>query len=274
MHTLIIILNFNSSKDTINLANKILRITHFFVCIVDNNSSDNSLNEIHDFCKNNKRIKFIKSDVNGGYAKGNNIGLRYAKNNGYNSAFLINPDVTITDGKVFDKCLDILHNNVSALATGPMIEGISHYPLRPYLLSFVLPFVHRLLEKIYCRIQNKSKSESVSVYKLYGCFLCVSIEKIESLDFFDEETFLYYEESILAEKALLKNYTFEYIPCVSIYHASQGSVSQLGLSQFKFFFKSCFVYLRKYRGYSKLSAIFLSGIDIIFRFLINSLRRI
>jgi hypothetical protein len=249
-------------------------MSEFPICIVDNNSNDNSIDLINNFSSKYNQITFLKSHTNTGYASGNNIGMRWALDNGFSQAFIINPDISIKDKLVFQKCLETLNKCKNAMAVGPKINGIFHYPARPELLSFMFPFAHRFLERHYFESKINIDSNAIEVYKLYGCFLCLDLIKMRQLDFFDEETFLYFEESILSEKARSKNYNFQYIPDVSVDHISQGSVAQLGIRQFKYFFMSCFLYLHKYRGYSKISSFIFSGIDVFFRFIINSIRRI
>ena len=130
MKSIVIVLNFNSPQDTLSLIEKVLEVTEFSICVVDNNSTDNSAEIIGESCRGKERLKFIKSAINAGYASGNNIGLRYAVEAGYESAFLINPDVEITDTSVFTECLSVLCDNTNALAVGPKVNGISKFPLR------------------------------------------------------------------------------------------------------------------------------------------------
>lgn len=274
MNALVIVLNYNSPKDTLRLVNHILKITEMSVCIVDNNSNDNSADILDESFRGIMRVKLLRSETNGGYGAGNNIGLRYAVEKEFAAAFLVNPDVVINDGNVFYECFKVLKNTDSAVAVGPKVKGISPFPLRPRLLSFLLPFAHRLLEERYFRSVEKQGNEAIKVYKLYGCFLCVDLVKMKSLDFFDESTFLYFEESILAEKSLVQNFKCLYLDYVSIEHSAQGSVSQLGIKQFHFFFKSCFIYLNKYRRFAKATSFGLACIDVFFRFSINTVRRI
>jgi len=274
MNALVIILNYNSPKDTLRLATSVVKMTEMSVCIVDNNSNDSSVDIIDESFRGIMRVTLLRSETNGGYGAGNNIGMRYAVENGFTTAFLINPDVVINDGHVFSECFKVLKNTDSAVAVGPKVNGIRPFPLRPGLLSFLLPFAHRLVEDRYYRVIEKEKNEAITVYKLYGCFLCVDLVKMKSLGFFDEATFLYFEESILAEKSLVQNFTCHYLQYVSIDHSAQGSVSQLGIKQFQFFFKSCFIYLNKYRRFSKVTSFGLASIDVFFRFIINTIRRI
>ena len=95
----IIILNYNGFSDTVNCIKSIQKSIYkeYQIILVDNNSDDNSLNEIIKyldssnleynfsdvfFADNNKQTKkdivIIKNNENLGYASGNNVGMRYA----------------------------------------------------------------------------------------------------------------------------------------------------------------------------------------------------
>jgi GT2 family glycosyltransferase len=110
----IIILNWNGWKDTVECLESIYQIKypHYQVVLVDNNSEDNSLEKIRAYCQgdievdskllenkvdkpikllettpddmdlpsieDNSDLVLIKNPENSGFAKGNNIGIKYA----------------------------------------------------------------------------------------------------------------------------------------------------------------------------------------------------
>ena len=118
-NVVIIILNWNGWQDTIECLESIYQndYSNYKVIVVDNDSNDESINKIKEYCNgkikikssffrynpSNKPIKvletesnehfkeniiksssrkliLIKNDKNAGYAEGNNIGIRYALN--------------------------------------------------------------------------------------------------------------------------------------------------------------------------------------------------
>jgi len=87
----IIVLNYNGGNFTKNclLSLKDINYSNFFILVVDNGSSDNSLNIIKDviekeFYKSytNIPVKIIENKKNLGFAGGNNRGIEYALKNG------------------------------------------------------------------------------------------------------------------------------------------------------------------------------------------------
>ena len=81
-YTYIIVLNYNAYKDTIECLESIQNIDSKFykIILVDNASTDSSLIKIKKWISNSSynNIDIIKSDFNGGYASGNNLGIKYA----------------------------------------------------------------------------------------------------------------------------------------------------------------------------------------------------
>ena len=93
----LLILNYNNAKDTIELCNSLInqKDIKFKILVVDNCSPDNSHETIKDKLKENSLVEIIKSTTNGGYAKGNNVGLRYIeKNLGTKYVAILNNDFT------------------------------------------------------------------------------------------------------------------------------------------------------------------------------------
>ena len=67
-------------------------------------------------------------------------------------------------------------------------------------IKFNIPFFSRKYRKenFY---DDKHYDEDISLVGVVsGCFFCVSGKQLEKVDYFDENTFLYYEELILAKK--------------------------------------------------------------------------
>lgn len=75
----IIIVNYNSKGLLLNCLYSIKKNIHinYEVIVIDNNSTDCSLKDAQDFICDSK-FKFIKSDINLGFAKANNVAFTYA----------------------------------------------------------------------------------------------------------------------------------------------------------------------------------------------------
>lgn len=82
-------------------------VSNYDVLVVDNSSSDGS----SEFVSNNfPQIELIRSDKNLGFTGGNNLGIKYAFDHGYDFVYLLNQDAWLEAG-----ALDILLNKASSM---------------------------------------------------------------------------------------------------------------------------------------------------------------
>jgi len=116
--TCICILNYNNGLKTTRCISAVLNQTlqNYRVIIIDNRSTDDSISVIQEFLEKNKlkyrlaehdnkswdslscpdEILLVRSDRNGGYSTGNNIGIRLAKSvNIFSNILIINNDVEL-----------------------------------------------------------------------------------------------------------------------------------------------------------------------------------
>ena len=119
----IIIVNYNSWKDLIECLKSIdkSRYTNYQIFIVDNNSQDNSIEEINSWFKENRipaldislqdfentdflpkidaqDLVLIRNNKNEGFASGNNVAIKYLINNREDEyVWLLNPDTEVEE---------------------------------------------------------------------------------------------------------------------------------------------------------------------------------
>ena len=101
-----ILLNYNSSNDCKKCIGYLLRQQGLQqeIIVVDNCSRDEEKRAIELFCQENG-ITFIANSINSGYNAGNNVGLRYAAEQGYEYALIANPDMEFPQPDYIDKLL-------------------------------------------------------------------------------------------------------------------------------------------------------------------------
>lgn len=211
-----IILNYKTYKDTIRVAKEILAFgrENEVVIIVDNNSPNESSSELHHSFDDVPRVDVIDSPENGGYAKGNNYGLRYVKKFEPEFVCVINNDVHFT-AETIDNLAAIYPKlpQVGVISPLQKLPGdkVANFPtlklpdfeydVRSYLLLCGNPN-HK-----YERTSPEFDVQEVGV--IPGAFLFTKYDLLERLEFFDEETFLFCEERFLGKKIQelgLKNY--------------------------------------------------------------------
>lgn len=253
---LVIILNYLTYKLTIDLIEDLnnLNVDLFDILVIDNNSPNESASILERESKRNNFV-FIGNKINNGYAAGNNIGLRYAYTHNYKYSLILNNDVKINDKNIIELLISDLENNKKIGAVGPRIvdlEGnaIAPYVNRPNIWNMTLGISR---DK---KVRNSNIYISRYVYRLFGCCLLVNNAVMNQIDYFDERTFLYQEENILAEKMRNIGYKMYYDSEVSIIHMESSTINSSGFGKNtkkrKILEDSTKIYLKNYRGYNNL----------------------
>lgn len=200
-----VIVNYNDYKMTLNLLNNIRDYKCLDkIVVVDNKSTDDSLKHLKKI--ENKKIVILESKENKGYASGLNIGAKYLiENLGKCNIIFSNTDIIINKEEDLKKLnSDIGKHSIAVI--GPTI--VENRKLnRGWMLStindeikFNIPFISRKYRKENLYSEEHYKEDLSIVGVVSGCFFCVNGEVLKKVDYFDENTFLYYEEQILAKK--------------------------------------------------------------------------
>jgi hypothetical protein len=208
-----LILNYNSGQDTISYVNNLFnqKGINLSVLIVDNCSTDNSLIILRKYFSNIDKVDIIKTEYNGGYAYGNNYGLKYLKNFIECDSFILisNNDIELFDEYLLKK-LVIKYNSLNDIAFISPVMYVNGKPapncawkIPPfkYDILTILPFIDK--SRVYRSVLYNLPDETMIDYKvdcLPGSFFLGKFHVFNSIDFFDERTFLFGEERILAHK--------------------------------------------------------------------------
>lgn len=249
-----IILNYNDADRTKYLSEMILKYDSIFkVIVVDNCSTDKSFEKLKEI--SSEKLDVIISDKNGGYAYGNNYGLRYADNK-YNLdlIFIANPDVEF-DENFLEHILEQFNSSEYSMLSGIMTNANGQVTSPPawkiptFKEDLVDSFV--LFEKIRQR-KNKSlinyTNSIIDVDALSGSLFAIRASAFKDVEYFDEGTFLYCEETILARKLKQKGHKVGLLTGIKYFHlhASSTSKSLKTIEMRKTLFKSRYFYHVKY----------------------------
>lgn len=256
---LIIILNYKTYELTIDLIKQLKNIhyNNFDCMVIDNNSPNQSKDILKEYSKKLNYIFYANSD-NKGYAVGNNIGLKYATKNNYKYSWILNSDVRLEDLNVLSHMIRIAEYDETLGAVGPQIwsmDGLimSPYVKRPSLWDMTLGI---FFDKKY---RERNKSISQQVYRLYGCCMLLKNSVMEKINYLDEDTFLYGEESILSERMIKVNAHCYYDAEVHVVHLESASLklsANKKKTQILESTRSRDIYLKKYRNYNIILRIF------------------
>ncbi|MFD0898343.1 glycosyltransferase family 2 protein [Loigolactobacillus binensis] len=256
-----VILHYMAIEQTVETVNKILELDgDKRVIIVDNASPNNSFKKLKHVYGDNKMIDLIHNDVNLGFAKGNNIGYKFAKIH-YNPEFIVvmNSDILIKQNdfiarvkkSYYDHAFHIMGPDIITFKGGfhqnPMKEkdyslGTLKKARRALIIKNHLKSVYWIKWRIINRHPQKRK-QSVNTKKvtqivknkpLHGSFYVFSSDFINDNDScFYPKTFMYMEAQILYYLAMKNNYTMIYDPTIEVVHIDDVSTDMTFSNRYK-----------------------------------------
>lgn len=240
------------------------------IVVVDNNSTDDSFDKLKEFESN--RITIIKNSSRH-FASGLNVGAKYLiKKVGDCNIIFSNSDVIIKG----EEDLKQLSSNINSdiVVVGPVVRehGILN---RGWKISttnqeilFNIPLVYRYYQKKLLHYKEEDYKKDLTIVEVVsGCFFVVSSKFLREVDYFDENTFLYYEEQIFAAKVKAKNKKEAIDNKVEIIHDHSVSVDKSikRLEKQKILKTSQRYYAKKYRKANLLQMALLYLTDYLYR---------
>lgn len=271
--------DFETTKNSVSTLLKTLGDQNYSIVIVDNGSPNGTGVSLKTEFANQNKVTVILSDKNQGFASGNNIGYRYAREVlGSSFVVVMNNDIFIRDPNFITKIKNQYAQTPYALLGPDVItrEGVHQNPLRD--TRFEISEIQRKIKikKIFLvyyrakkifgvgdRIQvleklfeqkdkrNKKKWEEPIVNPvLMGACIVYSPIFLKSEKYaFSPRTFMYGEEDLLAEYCYRKNYTCLYTPALQVTHLHGQSTKSVSNSRNN---RNIFMYENIIKGYDLL----------------------
>jgi len=234
----IIILNYynkNLSKELLkNLFD--LKIPYKYEVIVVDNASYDGLKEIVQ--EKFPQVKFIQSNKNGGFAYGNNLGIKAAQGK---YILICNPDLAILSDAITEM-YDYLENHPEVGLAGPRLINADK-SIQYSCTSFPdwhLPFYRRTWLantrrgeewlKFYL-MKDFNHYQNAYVPALFGACLMVRQEAIDKVGLLDERYFMYLEDLDWSRRFWQAGYKVAYIGEAEIIHLHRRQSASENLSK-------------------------------------------
>ena len=264
-----IIINFNDHKTTKKLINNIKNYKIIDeIVVVDNKSTDKSVLEL----KKIDNITLIANKENYGFAKAINIGCKYLINK-YKDCYIFvsNSDIRIEEENDLKELVKTFKVKDIALV-GPVIkepDGV----VRGWKLTSVnedilmnIPLINRVYRNKLLNYKDSYYTTLLSyVDMVKGCFFLIDSKALEKINYLDENTFLYYEENILAKKLKVKKYKTVINNKVTIYHDHAKTISKNinNINRYKITKESFMYYEKNYNDANSLQIFILKILNNI-----------
>lgn len=249
-----VVLNYRDAVRTVSQVNRCINFNLFsHIVIVDNCSEDGSI----DYFKRHlpSDVDIVKSNENGGFARGNNIGAKYAVEH-YSPDYILfaNPDISFS----LDSLLECLHEMETRKELGLISlrmldekgdEGIGAWKYRSfneYLLSNFWLYRHFHYNGDWRYHDFCKHFQYVDMVR--GSFMFFRTDALVSANYFDPDTFLYYEEEIISFKLKKLGFNVGLITDAFYTHCQADDSIQLrrNWDLYVYYDKSLLIFLKKY----------------------------
>jgi len=251
----IIIVTYNSQKHIVRLLESIIiqHYKNFVVYIVDNNSKDETLNLVQKY-HSKISICIIPSKINNGFAKGNNIGIQKAIDEGCELLFILNPDMQLQEN-----CIDILTKRIMSDKKIGVIGPIVLDGNKPgeIIQSFGIKANFRTQKKslLYSNenLTNEIPDEIDTDYVLGGAMMIKS-SVLKIIGLFEEDYFMYNDELDISYRIQTQGFRALCIRDAEIRHFHDFSKKNKTGNNLMYYYimRNRYLYFKKYHLYTNL----------------------
>ena len=180
------------------------------VIVVDNNSSDGTPRKIKE---DYNEVHLIESDENLGFGKANNIGIKYALENGTDYLFLLNQDAWIEDDTI-ERLVSASKNNQRFGIISPIHLNKKKTEIEYYFRSY-LGNTDGLLSDLYF---GKLKSLYETKFVNAAAWL-ITKDCIMATGGFDTSLFFHYgEDNNFCQRAIYHGFSIGLLPTATVCH--------------------------------------------------------
>ncbi|NLR65289.1 glycosyltransferase family 2 protein [Chitinophaga varians] len=259
MDVSVIIVSYNTRDLTLDSIDSVKKFTSgvsYEVIVVDNASSDGTVEAVRERFPD---IKLIVNSENVGFGRANNQAVRMSR---ARYVFLLNSDAYLIDNSIlsFVQFMDQPSNADVAVCGGELISGdnqkMASYGNFPSLLEAISSIgLHKLYSNYYRSKLSigviNTESAIRAVDYISGADMFVRRKVMEETGGFDEDFFLYFEETELSFRIGKLGYKSVLIPQVRVVHlegASHANRGEFNYRRYRLFTSSQMLYFRKTGG--------------------------
>jgi GT2 family glycosyltransferase/lipopolysaccharide/colanic/teichoic acid biosynthesis glycosyltransferase len=267
----VIIVNYNVKNLLENCINSVLISSRNYnteIIIVDNNSFDGSYEYISSKFCSTKNIKIIRSKINLGFAKANNLGINQASGK---YLLILNPDTLLQENTI-EKCINFYDSDqkIGALSCKLILPNGKldlacrrSFPSSPIALYRLVG-----LSKLFSRSKIFGKynltfldeNSTYEVESICGAYMLIKKDLFDQLGGFDEDYFMYGEDLDLCYKIKKAGYKIYYYSGTSAIHYKGESTKKSSISYVNNFYGAMRIFVEKnlHKNYTLMNILIKS----------------
>lgn len=249
----IIVVNWNAGETLYKCLQLVFSSTleksRYHVFVVDNNSSDNSIDLISGLSSN---LTVISNKLNVGFGRACNIVLE-----NYPSEFvlLLNPDVFLRKESLYESLVFMENNtDIDALGVknydinGKVATSCARFPSTCRLVNDILG-LSKIAPKLFkpgTIMTDWDHLDSRDVDHVIGAYMMARYSILKEVEFFDKDYFLYLEDLDLTKKIKKAGGRIYYNSEISIIHEGGGTTKRIRAISLYYSLQSRIIYSRKH----------------------------
>ncbi len=222
-NVLIIVLCYNGLELTLACLESLQRLDYerADVLVVDNGSSDGTPEMVRSRFPG---VKLIESGSNLGYAAGNNVGLRYMLDHGYDYGLVLNNDTEIAPDFLNSLVATCEQDSTIGVA-GPKIYYHDH-PQTIWSAGGIVDWKRggQTAMRGLDSVDSGQFDSIVDVDFVTGCALLVRRAVLEQVGMLDERFGMYYEEAEWCVRITRAGWRIVYVPTSRLWHKIQPAL--------------------------------------------------
>lgn len=176
------------------------------IVLVDNASTDDSFLKLRELYGD--KIDYLQTGANYGYAKGNNLAVKYCLSKGGTYSFLLNSDTELVGTNLLKNLLSVVEEYPECAIVSPTIFDVTSIGLRKVICSSAyLKMLQYIGVLPHCEVYTELLE---TINEAHGCALFVNNRIFVEVGGFPEHFFMYAEEGLLAKKIQWGGYKILY----------------------------------------------------------------
>lgn len=254
MQISIIIVNWNAGSQLADAVSSIVKYHYGLVAsvvIIDNASTDDSIEQVDKLQNLPFQIQIIHQSENSGFGTACNLGVLNCKTE---YLLFLNPDAALY-ADTLPKALTYMQLPVNAKTgicgvqlfdeIGQLTRSCSRFPS---VMTFVAQVVglDRLLPRLGHFISDWDHTQTREVDHVIGAFFLIRRNLFELLGGFDERFFVYFEDIDFSYRAVQAGWRSVYLADTKAYHAGGGTSKQVKARRLFYSLRSRVLYAFKH----------------------------
>lgn len=253
-----VVLNWNGKDDTLSCLHSLRRQLDVKVemIVVDNGSSDDSVFAVRNKCP---YVRVIENGENLGYAEGNNVGIKYALDQGFQYIMVINND-TILAPQCISRLLKDLQLHPDAAAAVPK----SFYFEAPDTIYFAGGRISRDGSTLHIGIGARDGPKynlACDTEWLTGCAILFRSTSLQEVGLFEPKYYLLYEDVDWSLRTRRKGYRLRFVPGATLWHKTSPSFGKTWSPFYLYYYtRNSFLWIERNFSLQEMPCLYYSAL--------------